>query len=141
MTNRFGDALVATGLTAVCLVAGCASHQPVHRVPGSSADGAMLVLGSQPVRPTSVGAVRVESIRRIDREGLTGMVTVRNITASPATVWVGVIWLDASGDPVQDFEVPSREIVTLAPLEQRDLEFKASSSSRDFRVAMHAQPH
>jgi uncharacterized protein YcfL len=141
MARFFGEDLMVTGLAAVCLIAGCASNQPAQRVPRGPDDGAMRVLGSQPARPSAVSAVRVESIQRVEREGLTGMVTVRNVTSSPTTVWVGVIWLDASGEPVQDFEVPYREIVTLAPLEQRDLAFKGSGSSRDFRVAMHAQPN
>ena len=137
MTNRFGDALVAAGLTAVCLMAGCALHQPE---PGSSKDGAVRVLGSKPAPSSSAGHVRVDSIQRLDGEdgkAVSGVVTVRNISDEARTVRVSVSWINGTGKPIGPDAV-SAQSVTLASGESRELRFDGAPGSRDFKVALGA---
>ena len=119
-----------------CLLVGCASAPTVSANSDSSRTA---LAGSGVSRSPAPSDVRIEAVQRIDSDSgdaVTGIVTVRNVSGAPRTVSLGVTWIalpdaaDGAGSGV------SRETLTLAPRESRDVIFRGEPGTRDFKVAM-----
>ena len=134
-TNR-GAFTAATAAMAGCLLVGCASAPTVS----DKSDSSRAALAGDGVsRSPAPSDVRIEAVQRIDSDSgdaVTGIVTVRNVSGAPRTVSLGVTWIalpdaaDGAGSGV------SRETLTLAPRESRDVIFRGEPGTRDFKVAM-----
>jgi len=101
--------------------------------------GRTALVGGGVSRSPAQSDVRIEAVQRIDSDSgdaVTGIVTVRNVSGAPRTVSLGVTWIalpdaaDGAGSGV------SRETLTLAPRESRDVIFRGEPGTRDFKVAM-----
>jgi hypothetical protein len=82
--------------------------------------------------------VRVEGVQRIqgdDESGVTGVVTLRNISRSAQTVNVRVTWIGVDGAPL-DKDASTLQPVSLATGEMRELVLQGGRGSRDLRVSL-----
>ena len=133
---QLGGATAVIAVVASCSIAGCASTQAVSDGLRSGA-----AVGANPTAEQSpaTSGIRIEAVQRVDSETgdtVTGIVTLRNVSGAQRTVSLGITWVTVRDAGSGDAAAVSRETLTLAPRECREVVFQGEPGARDFKVSL-----